>query len=351
MVDDVKIEDVAGSGTCLVIDFNTASGKEDINIPISDIFNANNYYDKDDIDSLVGSGYTSSSITEVIEDMDAAIAAALTDLSTNKLDATAYTPTDLSNYYTKSQTSGASEISTALSGKSDTGHTHTLSSITDVTATTSALNSITGSVGTMAFQNTSSYSSATQVSTALNGKSDTSHTHASSAVTTMAGYSMAASGTAITTGDTLNQAIGKLEKQNDEIVDFIETKEQVIAAALTDLDDNKLDVTAYTPTDLSNYYTKSETSGASEISTALSGKSSTGHNHEASAVTAFTDYQIASSSASVLTTDSLLEVIGKLEKRIQLLESSMGGLKLVKISQTDYDNLGTKDSNTLYVIV
>ena len=55
-----------------------------------------------------------------------------------------------------------------------TGNASTLSAIT---ASSTAINSLTGSVGTMAFQNTSSYSSATQVNTALSGKSDTGHTH------------------------------------------------------------------------------------------------------------------------------------------------------------------------------
>ena len=59
----------------------------------------------------------------------------------------------------------------------------------------------------------------------------------SSAVTSMDGYAMAANGIPISSGDTLNQAIGKLEKQNDEIVDHLEEKELAIAAALTDLDD------------------------------------------------------------------------------------------------------------------
>ena len=49
----------------------------------------------------------------------------------------------------------------------------------------------------------------------------------------------------------------------------------VIAQALTDLNERKLDASAYTPTDLSNYYTKSETSGASEIAEALSAKADT----------------------------------------------------------------------------
>lgn len=55
-----------------------------------------------------------------------------------------------------------------------TGNASTLSAIT---ASAAAINSLTGTVGTMAFENTSSYSSATEVNTALAGKSDTGHTH------------------------------------------------------------------------------------------------------------------------------------------------------------------------------
>ena len=120
MVDDVRIE----NGN-LVIDFNTASGKQDISIPLTDIFDPSNYYDKDDIDDLVGSGFTLSSITDVIIENEEIVSAALTDLDERKLDASAYTPTDLSNYYTKSETSGATEISTALADKADTATTYT----------------------------------------------------------------------------------------------------------------------------------------------------------------------------------------------------------------------------------
>jgi hypothetical protein len=44
MVQNVEVKNVAGSGTCLVISFNTDAGKQDINIPISNIFDASNYY-------------------------------------------------------------------------------------------------------------------------------------------------------------------------------------------------------------------------------------------------------------------------------------------------------------------
>ena len=131
MVDDVRIE----NGN-LVIDFNTDSGKQDISIPLTDIFDPSNYYNKTEIDDLVGSGFTSSSITNVIIENEEIVSAALTDLDERKLDASAYTPTDLSNYYTKSETSGATEISNALGGKvnSATFTAHTANTTAHITA-------------------------------------------------------------------------------------------------------------------------------------------------------------------------------------------------------------------------
>ena len=49
----------------------------------------------------------------------------------------------------------------------------------------------------------------------------------------------------------------------------IEENEYIVATALNDLDTRKLDASAYTPTDLSGYYTKQETSSKTEIATAL----------------------------------------------------------------------------------
>ena len=57
MVDSVTVKDVEISGetvNCLVITFNTDSGKEDINIPIEDIFDSNLYYTKTECDNLFG---------------------------------------------------------------------------------------------------------------------------------------------------------------------------------------------------------------------------------------------------------------------------------------------------------
>ena len=93
MIDDVRIETISGV-TYLVIDFNTASGKEDIKIPLSDIFNPDNYYDKTAVDALLANKansadvYTKSEVYTKAE-VDEAIA-----------------EIDLSDYYTKTETDG-----------------------------------------------------------------------------------------------------------------------------------------------------------------------------------------------------------------------------------------------------
>lgn len=95
MVDNVEITDISGT-TYLVVSFNTDAGKQDIEIPVSEIFDADEYYTKDEID-----------------ESDEIVAAALNDLEERKMDASGMT-----NYYTKSETSGANEIADAVLGLS-----------------------------------------------------------------------------------------------------------------------------------------------------------------------------------------------------------------------------------------
>ena len=52
MIDNVSIETISGA-SYLVIDFNTASGKEDIQIPLTDIFDPSNYYTKTEVDGAL----------------------------------------------------------------------------------------------------------------------------------------------------------------------------------------------------------------------------------------------------------------------------------------------------------
>lgn len=100
-------------------------------------------------------------------------------------------------------------------------HTHSnKQTLDEITATSTAINSLSGSVGSMAFENVNSYSSATEVNAALADKSNTGHTHTSVDVTAMTSYSTAGNPAMISTGDTLNQAIGKLECRLGSIMKF-----------------------------------------------------------------------------------------------------------------------------------
>lgn len=112
MVDNVEIV-----GDNLVVTFNTDSGKSPISIPLADIFNPSNYYDKTDVDALLndkqdtltaGDGITiSGDVISFSSEKESAISTALNELKEQKLDASAYTPTDLSDYYTKSEVDDA----------------------------------------------------------------------------------------------------------------------------------------------------------------------------------------------------------------------------------------------------
>ena len=253
MVQNVEIKDVqsgdpAVTVTCLVVSFNTDAGKQDINIPISQIFDAN-------------------------------------------------------NYYTTAQTSGATELQTAFNGKTDTATTAALNDVvtahtanTNIHLTTTEkgqlhthtnktyLDSITGTVGTMVYENASSYSSATQVSTALADKADKTEYATFSAAT--------------------NTSIEDLSGQSE-----------TVAAALNDLNAKKLDT--------SLYYKKTETSGATEIQTALNGKVD---------ITAFTNH--TGSSVHMTTTEKTN--LDSLATNI----AAISGITATKVS--NWDDANTK---------
>ena len=93
MVSDVVI-DTPTAGThsgveCLVVSFNTDSEKAVIEIPLSDIFDPENYYNKNDVDAAIASAVTR--LDGIIEDNEYVIATAINDLNTRKLDASAAT--------------------------------------------------------------------------------------------------------------------------------------------------------------------------------------------------------------------------------------------------------------------
>ena len=186
------------------------------------------------VESVVVTSVTSGASTvEVLEiTWNSAAGSQVTDIPLSDI-------FDSSLYYTKSETSGASEIQDALDGKSDSGHTHddryyTKSETSGATEIENALNDIVSSL-------------TITVDTAIDENS--SNPIANSAITTV-----------------------------------IFNNERIVAESLNDLNERKLDASAYSETDLSDYYTKDETSGATEISTALSGYYTKGETSGASEI-------------------------------------------------------------------
>ena len=94
--------------------------------------------------------------------------------------------------------STARTISYATVGAAAASHTHTKSQITD-----------------FAHDHNDKYYTESEIDTKLAEKANTSHNQASSTINAMTGYSKPSSTSAISTSDTLNSAIGKLEKALD----------------------------------------------------------------------------------------------------------------------------------------
>ena len=80
MIDTVELVKVSGE-TYLRITWNTDAGKEVTDIDLGDLFDADNYYTKADIDALLGTGFSVSSVTEVIEENERVLAESLNDLN------------------------------------------------------------------------------------------------------------------------------------------------------------------------------------------------------------------------------------------------------------------------------
>lgn len=219
---------------------------------------------------------------------------------------------DLSNYYTKSETSGATEISTALASKADTATTYTK---------TETDNAITAAAST---------------------KQDT-----------------LVSGTNIKTIN--NESIlgsGNIDIQGGGGVNVVQTTgtsttDVMSQNAVTTKLKTKLDVVRVEPkTPTSNYtqlnlYLERNGGGTQSLFTyikTINGKSITSQNNKNLEGFSLVDTSAITTSVTSSSTDAQVP-------SAKAVYDQLGGLKLVKLTQSEYDSLTTKDNSTLYVIV
>jgi len=269
MVNDVAVSGVASGGStveCLVVTFNTDAGKENINIPLSRIFDSSLYYTKTEIDNVLGSGFTvssvTSSITDVIKENELIVASALNDLEDRKLDASAYTPTDLSAYATEEWVNGR-----LGSGFTDSSVTEVFNETEEVIA--AALSDLDSRISGNTTYITQVDAKADSIARGLSGYTPSGYSYSKSETDLKLGTKLDASAYTPTdlsdyyTKDDVNDKLGEWFSGDTSgetfksVTQVIREDERAIAAALTDLDERKLDASAFTES-VGDFYMKSE---------------------------------------------------------------------------------------------
>ena len=284
----------------LVITFNTDAGKEPITIPLTDIFNPNNYYTKTEIDAKEQSVNASIALKANIEDVydkQTADSTFATQVVVNEeiasrieairdVNTALGTKADKSDTYTRTQVDDAlalkQDASTAFSGDYD-----------DLTNKPTNVSAFTNDAGYLTeHQSLDNYYTKTQVDTALSGKVsqtefDTKEEVVSTALNELeenkqdkltAGANITIDANNVISASGGEQQQADWNQTDTTAVDYIKNKptipdtsdfvtkaeynpkEVAIANALTDLNENKADKSEIPVVpDMSNYYTKTET--------------------------------------------------------------------------------------------
>ena len=221
-IKDGMVNTVRFENGYLIITFNTDAGKKPIAIKIDSIFEPSNYYTKAEIGDKfqpIGNYVSASTYTSFTSSTDASI----NNLRTTKLDASAYTPSDLSNYYTKDEV--YSKLETYNRNEIDDNFQPKGNYVSDSTYT-AFTSSTEASIDTLR---------GTKLDISAYTPSDLSDYYTKAEI-----------------GDNF-QPIGNYVSASTYTAFTSSTD-----ASIQTLRGTKLDISAYTPSDLSNYYTKSE---------------------------------------------------------------------------------------------
>lgn len=249
---------------------------------------------------------------------------------------------DLSNYYTKSETSGATEISTALASKQDT-----LVSGTNIKTINNE--SILGSGNIEIQGGGKAVSGGTNISITTGETADT--INCTLPITTAVDNT------------SLNFGIGRINSErsysfgnNNTVGSYRYTSNYSMAVGSNNIADggeaqfvtgycNKLlNVNEFGSGRFNNSVSASTTFGDSGNTLFSVGNgTSTSARHNAFEIRQNGDIYCSDGTNDVKLQDTITATAAN--------TTALGGLKLVKLSQSEYDSLSTKDNSTLYVIV
>lgn len=298
MVDTVSIEDITSGGTtvnCLVITFNTDSGKENINIPIKDIFDSDLYYTKTATDGLLDAKLNISDFNAYSGGVNTAITSIEGDIT---------------------------DVQTALNGKANASDLQALEVVVGTKANATDLDSlanvVNGKVDVSAY---TAYTSSTE--TTINGKASQTD---------------------------LNTLSGAVDTLSGQVADKADTTAMTTALA------DKLDISTFTAysanvdtalqgkTDLSAY-----TAYTSATDTALSGKASQTDLNTVSGDVATVSGSVANKQDLLVSGTNIKTVNGN-----SLLGSGNitieGGQTVTSVTQADFEALVVKNPDTFYII-
>jgi hypothetical protein len=337
-----------------------------------------------------------SGTTYSIQDENACKVVELTQAEYDALPATAKTSNslfvitdaaagDLSNYYTKSETSGATEISTALASKADTATTYTKTQVdtalggkqaTLVSGTnikTINNESILGS-GNIEIQGGGGVTTVddTLSSTSTNPVQNKVVKSATDRICRIWGYGTSGQ----TNIDILYWATGATSNYIDGYVQFSKINgKKIIGDKSFPTDNFSLVETSAITTSISSSSTDSQVPSAKAVYDALQeGGGGMTEDDELLLSTALTDLNDRKADKSLLgsyqrkgdyvTTNTLNTRLAEYETALDEqnveevtayalndLNTRFGGLKLTKVTESEYAALTTKDENTLYIVV
>ena len=223
---------------------------------------------------------------------------------------------DLSNYYTKSETSGATEISTALASKADTATTYTKTEVDNAitTATSTKQDTLVSGTNIKTINNESILGSGNIDIQGGGGGVDVVQTTGTSTTDVM---SQDAVSTQLNNKANKSAAVGGYQFVSSSDGDYIQYRN-------------------VNNTNIGNgiYYPK------------INGKYILTSNN----IYAKNNYNFELVETSAITTSVTSASTDVQVPSAKAVNDKLGGLSLVKLAQAEYDALATKDSNTLYIV-